>query len=177
MNNLYTENESYQLENMNRESMGPGLYMLDVSKKLNQVVYPWAPTVRLQKMGASINQNMSLIDTESDLYNIINVNSNDPNKKYIPDPDKKIDYLDLKDGFFQTENSLLTNPPSELRGIAKNRFYNLFKDPQKTAIPSEKFFPDNGQNIPFRRTGLDTYANILDDYKPCPFNKSMYDNF
>merc|ERR1712166_198992 len=113
-------------------------------------------------MGASINQNMSLIDTESDLYNIVNVNSKDPNKKYIPDPDKKIDYLDLKDGFFQTENSLLTNPPSELRGIAKNRFYNLFKDPQKTAIE------------PFKRIGEDTYTSILDDYKPCKINSSIY---
>ena len=177
MNSLYLENEAYQNNLINKETMGPGLYMLDISKKLNKVVYPWAPTVRLQKMGASINKNLSLIDTESDLYNIVNVNSNDPNKKYIPDPDKNIDYLDLDDGFFHSENSLLTNPPSELRGVAKNRFYNLFKDPQKTAIPSEKFFPDNGQNIPFRRIGYDTYANILDDYKPCPFNKSMYDNF
>ena len=116
-------------------------------------------------MGASINQNMSLIDTESDLYNIVNVNSNDPNKKYIPDPNKKVDYLDLKDGFFHEENTLLTNPPSELRGIAKNRFYNLFKDPQKTAIE------------PFNRIGEDTYSSILDDYKPCPFDKSTYKNF
>ena len=121
---------------------------------------------------------MSLIDTESDLYNIVNVNSNDPNKKYIPDPDKKIDYLDLDDGFFHSENSLLTNPPSELRGVAKNRFYNLFKDPQKTAIPPEKFFPEGpGINIPFKRIGYDTYANILDNYKPCSFNKSIYNDF
>lgn len=167
MNCLYLENESQQLESMNKESMGPGLYMLDVSKKLNQVVYPWAPTVRLQKMGASINQNMSLIDTESDLYNIFRVNTRDPTKKYIPDPDKKIDYLDLKDGFFHEESTLLTNPPSELRGVAKNRFYNLFKDPQKTAI----------EPVKIGRIGEDTYSSILDDYKSCPFNKSMYDNF
>lgn len=167
MNCLYLENESQQLESMNKESMGPGLYMLDVSKKLNQVVYPWAPTVRLQKMGASINQNMSLIDTESDLYNIVRVNTRDPTKKYIPDPDKKIDYLDLKDGFFHEESTLLTNPPSELRGVAKNRFYNLFKDPQKTAI----------EPVKIGRIGEDTYSSILDDYKSCPFNKSMYDNF
>ena len=167
MNCLYLENESQQLESMNKESMGPGLYMLDVSKKLNQVVYPWAPTVRLQKMGASINQNMSLIDTESDLYNIVRVNTRDPTKKYIPDPDKKIDYLELKDGFFHEESTLLTNPPSELRGVAKNRFYNLFKDPQKTAI----------EPVKIGRIGEDTYSSILDDYKSCPFNKSMYDNF
>ncbi len=167
MNCLYLENESQQLESMNKESMGPGLYMMDVSKKLNQVVYPWAPTVRLQKMGASINQNMSLIDTESDLYNIVRVNTRDPTKKYIPDPNKKVDYLDLKDGFFHEESTLLTNPPSELRGVAKNRFYNLFKDPQKTAIEPAKI----------GRIGEDTYSSVLDDYKSCPFNKSMYENF
>ena len=57
------------------------------------------------------------------------------------------------------------NPPPELRGAAKNRFYHLFKDPQKTAIE------------PFSRIGEDTYSSILDNYKSCPFNKSMYDNF
>ena len=167
MNGLYLENENNQFDKINRESLGPGLYMLDISKKLNQVVYPWAPTVRLQKMGASIDKNISLIDTESDLYNIVRVNTRDPTKKYIPDPDKKVDYLDLKDGFFHEESTLLTNPPSELRGVAKNRFYNLFKDPQKTAIEPAKI----------GRIGEDTYSSVLDDYKSCPFNKSMYDNF
>ena len=165
MNNLYINNEINQMDSLNKESMGPGLYMLDVSKKLNQVVYPWAPTVRLQKMGASINEDMSLIDTESDLYNIVRVNTKNPCKKYIPDPEKKIKYKDLPDGFFQEENTFLTNPPFELKGQTKNRFYNLFHDPQKTAIE------------PFNRIGIDTYSTILDDYKPCPFDKSMYDGF
>ncbi len=167
MNNLYIQNQNYQLESLNKESMGPGLYMLDISKKLNKVVYPWAPTVRLQKMGASINQNLSLIDTESELYNITRINSNNPCKQYIPDENKNIEYKDLDDGFFHEENSLLTNPPSELRGLTKNRFYNLFFDPQKTAIEPKEV----------RRFGEDTYNLILDEYKPCPFNKSMYDNF
>ena len=65
----------------------------------------------------------------------------------------------------EIENTFLTNPPEELRGVAKNRFYKLFHDPQKTAIE------------PFKRIGEDTYSSILDDYKSCPFNKSMYDNF
>jgi len=155
MNDIYLENEACQNEQINKETMGPGLYMLDISKKLNHIAYPWAPTVRLQKMGVSINKNMSLIDTESDLYNIVNINSNDPNKKYIPDPNKKIEYQDLKDGFFHEESTLLNNPPSELRGIAKNRFYNLFHDPQKTAIE------------PFNRVGDNTYLNLIDTYEDC----------
>ena len=155
MNNLYTDNENYQLESLNKESLGPGLYMLDISKKMNSVAYPWAPTVRLQKMGASINKNMSLVDTESDLKNIVNVASNDPSRKYKPDPNKKIEYQDLPDGFFHQESSLLNNPPSELRGLAKNRFYQLYKDPQKFAVE------------PFSRIGTDTYQDIMNNEEDC----------
>ena len=35
MNSLYLENEAYQNNLINKETMGPGLYMLDISKKLN----------------------------------------------------------------------------------------------------------------------------------------------
>ena len=155
MNDLYLKQECEQMSQINRESLGSGLYMLDISKKMNSVAYPWAPTVRLQKMGASINKNMSLIDAESDLKNIVNVASNDPNKKYIPNPNKKIEYQDLPDGFFHEESTLLNNPPSELRGLAKNRFYQLYKDPQKYAIE------------PFSRIGKDTYNDILNSGSEC----------
>ena len=155
MNDLYLQQESAQMSQINKESLGTGLYMLDISKKMNSVAYPWAPTVRLQKMGVSINKNMSLVDTESDLKNMVNVNSNDPTKKYIPDPNKKVEYQDLPDGFFHEESTLLTNPPSELRGLAKNRFYQLHKDPQKYVIE------------PFSRIGSDTYQDIMDNEKDC----------
>lgn len=155
MNNLYLKQECEQMAQINKEALGTGLYMLDISKKMNSIAYPWAPTVRLQKMGASINKNMSLIDTESDLKNIVNVASNNPNKKYIPDPNKKIEYLDLPDGFFHEESTLLNNPPSELRGLTKNRFYELYKDPQKYAIE------------PFSRIGTDTYNEILNSGPEC----------
>lgn len=155
MNDLYLKHEAEQFQQLNKESLGTGLYMLDVSKKLNSVAYPWAPTVRLQKMGVSINSDMSLVDTESDLKNIINVNSNDPNKKYKPDPNKKIKYKDLPDGFFHEESTLLNNPPSELRGVAKNRFYQLYHDPQKYAVE------------PFRRLGEDTYQTIMNTENDC----------
>jgi len=170
MNNLYLNNEKIQKEQLYKESMGPGLYMLDVSKKLNGISYPWAPTVRLQKMGASINKDMSLIDTESDLFNIVNINSNDPNKKYIPDPNKKIQYEDLKDGFFHEESTLLNNPPSELRGIAKNRFYKLHKNPQDSALEPENFTCKLSGDVfdaPFSRTGEDTYLHLIDNHEDC----------
>ena len=64
-----------------------------------------------------------------------------------------------------SNSKLPTNPPPELRGPAKNRFYRLYRDPQKTAIE------------PFSRIGEDTYSSILDNYKSCPFDKKMYDSF
>ena len=40
MNDLYLKNEAYQNETLNKESMGPGLYMLDISKKLSaQIIF------------------------------------------------------------------------------------------------------------------------------------------
>ena len=174
MNSLYLENEEIQNNQLNKESIGPGLYMMDICKKMNGIVYPWAPTVRLQKMGGSINQDMSLIDTESDLFNIVNINSNDPNKKYIPDPNKKVQYQDLKDGFFHEESTLLNNPPSELRGLTKNRFYKLNKNPQDSALEPDKFVGSQdslavpaGQSVPFTRIGEDTYLQLIDNYEDC----------
>ena len=174
MNDLYLKQEREQMSQINKESLGTGLYMLDISKKMNSVAYPWAPTVRLQKMGVSINKNMSLVDTESDLKNIVNVNSNDPNKKYIPDPNKKVQYQDLKDGFFHEESTLLNNPPSELRGVTKNRFYKLNKNPQDSALEPDKFVGSQdslavppGQSVPFTRIGTDTYLQLIDNYEDC----------
>ena len=174
MNDLYLKQEREQMSQINKESLGTGLYMLDISKKMNSVAYPWAPTVRLQKMGVSINKNMSLVDTESDLKNIVNVNSNDPTKKYIPDPNKKIEYQDLPDGFFHEESTLLNNPPSELRGVAKNRFYKLNKNPQDSALEPDKFVGSQdsfsvpaGQSVPFTRIGTDTYLQLIDNYEDC----------
>ena len=71
------------------------------------------------------------------------------------DPNKKIEYQDLPDGFFHQESTLLNNPPSELRGLAKNRFYQLYKDPQKYAVE------------PFSRIGDDTYNDILNSGSEC----------
>ena len=153
----YSEQEKLQLYKMNQESIGPGLYMLDIAKKMNKVAYPWAPTVRLQKMGDSINKNMSLIDTESDLFNIVNINSKNPNKKYIPDPNKTIDYEDLPDGFFHEENTFLTNPPSELRGLTKNRWYELTKDPQANCL----------NHFPFPRGSINKYDENFNDKQEC----------
>ena len=88
----------------------------------------------ITKMGASINKNMSLVDTESDGTNIVNVASNDPNKKYAYRIQIKNRISRLTRRIFSQESTLLNNPPSELRGLAKNRFYQLYTNIHKNLL-------------------------------------------
>ena len=40
-------------KNLEKMSMGPGLYMLKTAHKNNEIVYPFSPTINLQKSGVS----------------------------------------------------------------------------------------------------------------------------
>ena len=142
-------------------SVGPGLYRLDKAQRNNTIAYPWAPTVRIQNFGALITENLDRMDVESDLRNITRKLSNDPQEKYIPDENSKMKpdvnvYNNVKDGFFHTENSRLNEPAFELKGLTKNRWINLKKNPQEHVIE------------PFLREGENTYLDLLDNYKDCP---------
>ena len=70
--------------------------------------------------------------------------------KHTPNDDKDVKYLHLKDGLFHEESTLLTNPPSTLRGMAKNRWINVHLQPQDNVIE------------PYQRNGSDTYLNLVD---------------
>ena len=142
-------------------SVGPGLYRLDKAQRNNTVAYPWAPTVRIQNFGALLTENLDRLDVESDLRNITRNLSNDPKEKYIPNEDSKLKssvnvYDGVKDGFFHQEYSRLNEPAFELKGLAKNRWINLKKNPQDNVIE------------PFRREGENTYIDLLDNHKDCP---------
>ena len=52
------------------ESTGPGNYLLGTPPIDCDYCFPYPPTVRLQKAGDSINRNMPLVDTSSELLNI-----------------------------------------------------------------------------------------------------------
>tara|TARA_Y100000590_G_scaffold435260_1_gene554472 strand:- start:537 stop:1019 length:483 start_codon:yes stop_codon:yes gene_type:complete len=142
-----------------KRSMGPSLYTFETPQENSNPVYAISPTLRIQKKGISIIQGMPLIDIESDLNGSFIINSNNPQNKYNPKNKKSYDYIHLKDGLFEKEDTNLNQTMAELKmkDLTKNRWENLFFDPQKNSIE------------PFKRLGDDTYLQ-LDNYENCPVN-------
>lgn len=140
------------------QSMGPGYYFTNSVKTEGEPVFPWAPTARIQKVGGSLLANKDIVDVDSELMGINRKNSKDPSTHYKPDEKQIIKYLNLEDGFFHQESTLLNNPPQLLRGQTKNRFESVFKNPQENIIE------------PFTRNGIDTYLSLMDDETECKPN-------
>ena len=148
MNNL--DNGSLKYESSNLFTSGPGEYRLN--EKRNQISYPWAPSLILQKNGGSL-MDENFFDTESEIKNITRKLSNNPKEQYIPGTEgleKKM--LNFKDGGYHQMSSRLTNNAFELKGIGINRWEPLFFDPQKNSIE------------PFRRIGDNTVLSTLDQH-------------
>tara|TARA_B100000214_G_scaffold369440_1_gene342508 strand:+ start:700 stop:1170 length:471 start_codon:yes stop_codon:yes gene_type:complete len=137
------------------QSLGPGYYHRNAIKAEGTPVYPWAPTARIQKIGGALLDDQSLVDVDSELMGLTRKNSNDPNTHYKPDENKILKYINLEDGFFHQESSLLNNPPSLLRGQVKNRWENVHKDPMQNILE------------PFNRLGEDTYLSTMDNDDTC----------
>ena len=148
MNNL--DSGSLKYDSSNVFTSGPGEYQLN--EKRNQISYPWAPTMILQKNGGSL-MNENFFDTDSELKNITRKLSNNPKEKYIPGKEgEEKNMLNFKDGGYHQMSSRLTNNAFELKGIGINRWEPLFFDPQKNAIE------------PFRRIGNNTVLSTLDQH-------------
>tara|TARA_Y100000768_G_C23974903_1_gene682550 strand:+ start:708 stop:1172 length:465 start_codon:yes stop_codon:yes gene_type:complete len=147
-------NEQLENESM-RQSIGPNEYHLNTIQKEGTPVYPWAPTVRIQKIGGSLLGDRNLTDVDSELIGITRKNSNDPNTHYKPSEEMVLKYLNLEDGFFHQESTLLNNPPTLLRGQVKNRWENVHKDPMQNVLE------------PFNRLGEDTYLSTMDSGETC----------
>ena len=142
----------------NSMTIEPGVYIQNPIQHRSETIYPWAPTVIIQKAGASISADKSLIDVSSDLLNIVRPLSKDPSLHH--QGHQPSDLSHLKDGFFHQESSLLTNPPLFLRGQTKNRWEHLPIDPQANVIE------------PFKRLGIDTYLDTVDNFQDCPESKN-----
>lgn len=138
------------------QSMDSGLRVIDPVQVQGQPVYPWAPSVVIQKAGASMVSNEKLVDIDSELMNITRKNSNDPNQHYKPDEIKPVNYDHLQDGFFHSEDTRLTNPASLYRGLTTNRWIELYKGAQDNVIEP---FP--------QRHGDNTHLMFMEIYKPC----------
>ena len=63
--------------------------------------------------------------------------------------------MNLEDGFFHQESTLLNNPPQLLRGQTKNRWESVFKNPQENILE------------PFNRLGDNTYLDLVDKAEEC----------
>ena len=148
MNTL--DNGSIKYDNSNIFTSLPGEYRLNEMR--NQISYPWAPTMILQKNGGSL-MDENFFDTESELKNINRKLSNNPKEQYIPGQEgEEKQMLNFKDGGYHQISSRLTNNAFELKGVGINRWEPLFFDPQKNAIE------------PFRRIGDNTVLHTLDQH-------------
>ena len=138
-----------------KQSMGANEYHMNTIRTDGTPVYPWAPTARIQKIGGALLDNKDLVDVDSELLGITRKNSNDPNTHYKPSEEMIVKYLNLEDGFFHQESTLLNNPPSLLRGQVKNRWESVHKDPMQNILE------------PFNRLGEDTYLATMDVDAEC----------
>jgi hypothetical protein len=141
-------------EELLKISTGPGLYMLQSSYKNDEIVYPFAPTSSLQRSGGSTIEGVSLVDIDTELMGLNRINSKDPDTKYKP-KNTKFKYNHLKDGFFETEHTRLTNSLLDLRTIQKNRFDYIPVSAVKYSIE------------PFKLLGENTYLDTIDNFQEC----------
>ena len=145
------------LENQsNMQSIDSGLRVMDPVQVQGAPVFPWAPTTNLQKVGASMVKDKSLVDIDSELMNLSRKLSNDPNQHYKPEEIKPVVYDHLQDGFFHSEDTRLTNPASVYRGLSTNRWIELHKGAQVNVIEPFDY-----------REGHNTHIMLVDTYEPC----------
>ena len=139
------------------QSVGPGVYKLGKPQTMCEPCYPYAPTVRLDRVGDSVLKNANLVDVDSELIGITRKYSREPSKKYIPQCVDSVcnsgevcgqgvvdscglghgrrpgdeNLLHFKDCFQPAEQSRMTNPSCNLRGHGWNRWEWLCHDPQE----------------------------------------------
>lgn len=65
------------------ESIGPGHYMVNTPPISCEPCYPFPPSTRLQRSGASIDTTKYMIDIDSEMMNITRAYSKCPSKKWI----------------------------------------------------------------------------------------------
>jgi len=147
----YKENKEYNEMQKDIISSGELIYVLDNSDNVNEnQKFPLDPEIRLQNIGKDINS--SDIDINSKLLNLDKPLNRDVtnNLKEIITDDKILDTAT-----FNVESTYLTNPPQNIKGVGKNRWIELFNNPQNNSIE------------PFDRIGNNTVLNELDTFKPC----------
>ena len=141
-------------ESLLKISNGPGIYNLINSFENYDKKFPISPTIISQRGGIS-STNIPLVDIDSELMGLTRKMSNDPQMKYNPTKNINVEYDKLNNGLFESENTKLTNPTIDLKGMTKNRFDFIPLNPILNSIE------------PFERNGDNTYLSLIDNYQEC----------
>jgi len=143
-----------------RESAGILDYKMKTPQQCEECISN-DPSIRVQRSGVSIDNNMSMVDIDSELMNITRKLSHVPEEKYLPkfDKDGNIITETSKDhpkacDLPVTEYTLLSNPSSNLRGTGWNRWEQLCQDPQANL------------ELPFE-WNINSDIMIKDNHRPC----------
>ena len=161
MEGIFDKSKDQLLFDSERRSVGPGMYRLEEAQKSNKIALPWDNLTSNINLSSTYLENNVRVDAESELKNLGRKLSNNPKEKYNPEEVKEVSpemniFNNVKDMYFYSENSRLNEPAFELKGMTKNRFISLKKNPQDNVIE------------PFGREGFNTYLDIIDNYDSCP---------
>ena len=156
----------------NNSSTKAGNYGIN-TPKITKSCFQTNPRIIDQKVGVSMNKNVPWrfysgpVDIESQLLNLNRRASRDPSTKYNPlkDSCRNSDNClkNLPDCHLRTDDTRLSNPANNLRGITIERFNPLCKNPQENV-----FFP-GAQLIPTRLVVKDNFKRAV----PRPSVNSM----
>ena len=160
------------------ESIGPGVYQLVRPDNQSVPGLPKDPRFIAQTSGVSISKNTSLIDIDSELLGISRNLSNCPERKYMPDGNANgqcgartgnvrngcqstaklcvdnSEILKFQDNGLWSEDTRLSNPASNLKGLAPNRWAWLCQDPQDRVVEPFDF-------------QINTKIVSKDNHRPC----------
>jgi len=139
------------------ESIGPGNYMINTPPISCDSCYPYSPSIRLQRQGASVDTTKPLIDIDSELLNITRPASKCPSRKWIPNncTDRPASQLThFRDCTFPAEETRNSNPPCNLRGTGFNRWEWTCMNPQERV------------EIPFD-WNINNRIIVKDNHRPC----------
>ena len=149
------------------ESIGPGEYQLNTPFISCEDCYNRDPQIILQRSGNSVAKQMSMIDVDSELININRKLSNCSNDSFVPkfnktgEIDNSIELVNFKNcDMPPTENTLLSNPPCNLKGTGWNRWEWLCQDPQdKVEMP---FDYNISNRLVFKDNHRPVVPNLID---------------
>jgi hypothetical protein len=143
------------------ESIGPGEYQLSTPNISCEDCFTKDPQLIMQRAGASVAKNISMVDMDSELMNITRKLSDCSANDFIPkfnakgDIDNSVENVHFKDcGIPTIENTRLSNPSCNLRGTGWNRWEWLCNNPQErslmpfdTNVSNRLMFKDNHRPV------------------------------